>query len=108
MLVNQTFLYKNGFSRYRYLMVIEDRTFFTDEETPLGKKYDKILICQMIGFLIDNIYIKIGNQLFRQSSWTMHWYPDMRLVGTSCTLLLANLFLCSFQVDFLRSVKEVK
>ena len=53
-------------------MVIEDRTFFTDEETPLGKKYDKILICQMIGFLIDNIYIKIGNQLFRQSNWTMN------------------------------------
>ena len=106
MLVNQTFLYENGSSRYRYLVVIEDRTFFTNEETPLCKKYDKVQICQMIGFLIDNIYIKIGNQLFRQPSSTMHWYPNMRWVGTSCALLLANLFLYSYEVEFLRSVKK--
>ena len=46
------------------LVLCGDRIFFTNEETPLGKKYDKVLICQIIGFLIDNIYIKIGNQLF--------------------------------------------
>ena len=34
--------YKNGSSRYIYLMVIGDRTLLTDEETPLGKKYDYI------------------------------------------------------------------
>ena len=84
-------------------MVTGDRTFFTDEETPLGKKYDKILICQMIGFLMDNIYIKIGNQLFRQP---MHWYPDMQWVGTSCALLLAILFLYSYEVEFLRSIQK--
>ena len=47
-------------------MVNGDSTFFTNEETSLGKKYDEILICQMIDFLIDNISIKIGNYLFRQ------------------------------------------
>ena len=57
MLVNQTFLHKN---KYQYLVVNIIR------KHQLLKKYDKTLICQMIDFLIDNIYIKIGNHLFRQ------------------------------------------
>ena len=56
MLVNQAFLYKSG---YKHLVVGRDRTFFTNDEP---------LICQMVAFLIDNIYIKIGNHLFRQCS----------------------------------------
>ena len=44
MLVNQTFLYKNGSSRYKYLVVNGERTFFTNEETSAGKKYDETLI----------------------------------------------------------------
>ena len=67
MLVNQTFLYKNGSRRYKHLVITGDRTFFTNEETSAGKGYDETLICQMIDFLIDNIYIKIGNHLFRHS-----------------------------------------
>ena len=51
MLVNQTFLCKNGSRRYKYLVVNEDRT---KEETSTGKKYDETLICQMIDFLLDN------------------------------------------------------
>ena len=66
MLANQTFLYKNGSRRYEYLMVNGDRTFFINEGTSVSKTYDDTLICQMIDFVIDNIYIKIGNHLFRQ------------------------------------------
>ena len=65
MLVNQTFLYMNGSHRYKYLVVNRGGTFFTDEETSAGKKYDKVLICQMIDFPIDHIYIKISNNLLR-------------------------------------------
>ena len=54
MLVNQIFLYKNGSRRYKHLVVNGDRTFFTNEETSAGKKYDETLICQMIDFLIHN------------------------------------------------------
>ena len=59
MLVNQTFFYQNGSRRYRHPVVNGERTLFTNEETSAGKKYDETLICQMIDFLIDNIYIKI-------------------------------------------------
>ena len=59
MLVNETFLYKNGSRRYKHLLLNGDRTFFTNEETSAGKKYDETLICQVIYFQIDNIYIKV-------------------------------------------------
>ena len=93
MLVNQTFLYKNGSSRDKYLVVNGDITLFTNEETSAGKKYDETLIYQMIDFLIDSIYIKIGSHLFRQ-------YTGIPM-GTNCAPLLASLFLYSHEVEFL-------
>ena len=98
MLVNQTFLYKNGSRRYKHLVVNGNGTFFTNEETSASKKNDETLICQMTHFLIDNIYIKIGNHLFRQCIGIP--------VGTNCAPLLANLFLYSYEVEFLRSLKK--
>ena len=49
MLVNQTFFHKNG-------------SGFINEEASGGKKYDETLICQLIDFLTENNYNKIGNQ----------------------------------------------
>ena len=80
-------------------MVNGDRTFLTNEETSAGKKYDETLLCQMIDFLIDNIYIKkTDNHLFRQ-------FIGIPL-GTNCAPLLANLFLYSYEVEFLTSMKK--
>ena len=81
MLVNQTFLHKNRSHRYKYLVVNGDGTFFTNEETSAGKKYDDTLICQMIDFLINNIYIKIGNHLFRQCIGIPHGYKLCHTLG---------------------------
>ena len=52
----------------------------------------------MMDFLIDNIYIKIGNDLFRQ-------YISI-LMGTNCAPFLADLFLYSYAVEFVRSMEE--
>ena len=79
-------------------MVNRDKTFFTNEETSAGKKYDETLICQMIDFLMDNIYINIGNHLF----WQCIGIP----LGTDCAPLLANLFFYSYEVEFLKSMKK--
>ena len=98
MVVSQTFLYKNGSRRCKYLVVNGDKAFFTSEETSAGKKYGETLICQMIDVLIDNIYIKIGNHLFRQCMGIP--------MGTSCAPLLANLLLYLYEVEFLRSIKK--
>ena len=100
MLVNRTFLYKNGSRRYKYLVVNGDRTFFNNEEASAGKRYDETLISKLIDFLIDNIYIKIGNHLLRQCTGIP--------MGTHCAPLLANFFFFfySYEVEFLRSMKN--
>ena len=50
-------------------------------------------ICKMIEFLMDNIVVQFGGQLSRQ----MIGIP----VGTNCAPLLADLFLYSYEIEFL-------
>ena len=55
----------------------------------------------MIEFLVDNIYVRFGGQLFQQ----MIGIP----VGINCAPLLADLFLYSYESEFLdKLVKEGK
>ena len=55
----------------------------------------------MIEFLVDNIYVRFGGQLLRQ----IVGIP----VGTNCAPLLADLFLYSFENEFLdKLIKEGK
>ena len=55
----------------------------------------------MIEFLVDNIYVRFGGQLFRQ----MVGIP----MGTNCAPLLAHLFLYSYENEFLdKLIKEGK
>ena len=64
-------------------------------------KYTANDICKMIEFLVDNIYIRFGGQLFRQ----MVGIP----MGTNCAPLLADLFLYSYENEFLdKLIKEGK
>ena len=58
-------------------------------------------ICKMIEFLVDNIYVRFGGQLFRQ----MVGIP----MGTNCAPLLADLFLYSCENEFFNKlIKEGK
>ena len=50
-------------------------------------------ICKMIEFLIDNIFVQFGGRLFRQ----VIGIP----MGTNCAPLLADLFLYSYENEFL-------
>ena len=55
----------------------------------------------MIEFLVDNIYVRFGGQLYRQMVG-IH-------MGTNCAPLLADLFLCSYENEFLdKLIKEGK
>ena len=55
----------------------------------------------MIEFLVDNIYVRFGGQLFRQ----IVGIP----MGTNCAPLLADLFLYSYENEFLdKLIKEGK
>ena len=55
----------------------------------------------MIEFLVDNIYVRFGGQLFRRTIGIP--------MGTNCAPLLADLFLYSYESEFLdKLVKEGK
>ena len=56
-------------------------------------KYTANDICKMIEFLVDNIYVRFGGQLFRQ----MVGIP----MGTNCAPLLADLFPYSYENELL-------
>ena len=64
-------------------------------------KYTANDISKMIEFLVNNIYVRFGGQLFRQ----MVGIP----MGTNCAPLLADLFLYSYENEFLHKlIKEGK
>ena len=50
-------------------------------------------ICKMIEFLIDNIFVQFGGCLFHQAIGVP--------MGTNCAPLLADLFLYSYENEFL-------
>ena len=50
-------------------------------------------ICKIIEFLIDNIFVQFGGRFFRQVTGIP--------MGTNCAPLLADLFLYSYENEFL-------
>ena len=64
-------------------------------------KYTASDICKITKFLVDNIYVRFGRQLFRQTVGIP--------MGTNCAPLLADLFLCSYENEFIdKLIKEGK
>ena len=53
-------------------------------------------MCEALIFLLDNIYIRFGTKLFRQ----IVGIP----MGTTCTPLVADLFLFCYERDFMMSL----
>jgi hypothetical protein len=50
----------------------------------------------MLEFLIDNIYVVVGGQVFQESVEIP--------MGTNCTPLLVDLFLYSFEAEFIQNI----
>jgi hypothetical protein len=50
----------------------------------------------MFGFLVDNIYVFFGDQVFQQSVGIP--------MGTNCTPLLTDLFLYSYEAEFVQKL----
>ena len=92
-IINNAFKHKNGTTRYTHIKVRRNKSYFTSDPLNGGNKYTANDICKMIEFLVDNIYVRFGGQLFQQ----MVGIP----MGTSCAPLLADLFLYSYENAFL-------
>ena len=100
-IINNAFKHKNGATRYTHIKVGRNKSHFTSDPLNGDNKYTANDICKMIEFLVDNIYIRFGGQLFQQ----MVGIP----MGTNCAPLLADLFLYSYENEFLdKLIKEGK
>ena len=64
------------------------------------KKYSEDDICGMLDFLIDNIFVMFGGRVFQQTVGIP--------MGTNCAPLLADLFLYSYEADFIQSLLQRK
>ena len=100
-IINNAFEHKNGITRYTHMKVGRNESYFTSDPLNGDNKYTANDICKMIEFLVDNIYVRFGGQLFRQM-------VAIRM-GTNCAPLLADLFLYSYENEFLdKLIKEGK
>ena len=79
-----------------YLACNARNAFFTSEvhKNYTLRTYQKV--CEALTFLLDNIYIRFGTNLFRQ----IVGIP----MGANCAPLVANLFLFCYERDFMMSL----
>ena len=98
-IINNVFEHKNGATRYTHIKFGRNKSYFTSDPLNGNNKYTAKDICKMIEFLVDNIYVRFGGQLFRQ----MVGIP----MGTNCAPLLADLFLYSYENEFLDKLIKV-
>ena len=59
-------------------------------------KYTENDIISMINFLIDSIYVELGGEIFQQTIGIP--------MGTNCAPLLADLFLYSYEAEFIQQL----
>ena len=83
------------------MLVNERNCFFSvdeDKDGYIGLSCENF--CELLKFLVSNIFIKIGNDIFRQ----IIGIP----MGTNCAPLLANLYLFSCEYDFMMKLMKDK
>ena len=89
-------LKKDGKRRIKYLILVRDKPYFVVNHSDSNKKYSEDDICGMLDFLIDNIFVMFGGRVFQQTVSI--------LMGTNSATLLADLFLYSYEADFIQSL----
>ena len=55
-------------------------------------------ICEALVYLLDNIFIRLGTKVYRQTIGN--------LIGTNCAPLVADLFLFFYERDFMKSLSR--
>ena len=91
-ITRNAFIFKNGNRRYKYLVLGHEETYFVKEHSDSTNKFSEDDIIKMLEFLVDNIFEKVFQQTV-----------DIPM-GTNCAPLLADIFLYSYEADFIQSL----
>ena len=97
-IIRNPFIFKNGNRRYKYLVLGHEGTYFVKEHSDSKNKYmySEDDIIKMLEFLVDNIFVAFAGKVFQQAVGIP--------MGTNCAPLLADIFLYSYEADFIQSL----
>ncbi|MCU7801424.1 MAG: hypothetical protein KZQ70_15165, partial [gamma proteobacterium symbiont of Lucinoma myriamae] len=95
-LITHCFFHKNGTRRYKYVVLGPLKTYFVKDHSDCKVKYSETDIVRMLEFLIDNIFVMFDGQIFQQTIGIP--------MGTNCAPLLADLFLYSYEAEFIQGL----
>jgi hypothetical protein len=95
-LVQLCFIKMNGQRGYKHFVLGRDRSYFVKNHSDSTKRLSETDIINMLECLIDNIFVIFGGRVFQQTVG-IH-------MGTNCAPLLADLFLYSYEADFIQEL----
>ena len=78
---------------HKYISVYSSGASFVNNPKSTTKAYAKEQLIEMVNYLIDNCYVTCGDSLFRQKVGIP--------MGTDCAPFLANLFLFSYENEWM-------
>ena len=89
-------------STNNYINISDHKVYFSEDRLEKSNytSWNCKEFCDLFNFLIDNIFIKLGPLVFRQTIGIP--------MGTDCAPLLADLFLYSYEYEFLESLTKSK
>ena len=91
-IIRNSFIHKNGNRRYKFLVLGREGPYFVKEHSYSKNKYTEDDIVNMLEFLVD-IFVVFGGKVFQQ----IVGIP----MGTNCAPLLADIFLYSYEAEFI-------
>ena len=86
--------------KYAYLVISHPKNYFVKHHSDSTHKYSEVDIKKMLEFLIDNIFVVVGEQVFQQCVGIP--------MGKNCAPLLADLFLYSYETEFIQKLIHEK
>ena len=63
-IIRNSFIFKNGNRRYKYLVLGHEETYFVKEHSDPKNKYSEDVIIKMLEFLVDNIFVVFVGKVF--------------------------------------------
>ena len=93
-IIRYSFIFKNYNRRYKYLVLGHEEAYFVKEHSDSKSKYTEDDIIKILEFLVENIFVHFAGKVFQQ----IVSIP----LGTNCALLLADIFLYSYEAEFIQ------
>ena len=95
-IIRNAFISRKGNRWYKYLVTGHEETYFVKEHSDSENKYSEDDIIKLLEFLVDNIFMVFAGKVFQQTVGIP--------MGTNCSHFLADIFLYSYEADFIQSL----